>query len=68
VVFDPRPTRFGDPQLITVLHADERAFAKWNRELMRPDDGGVGTQEDDGAAYLLPYWMGRYHGFITAAE
>ena len=26
-------------------------------------DGGLG--EDDGAAYLLPYWFGRYYGYIA---
>ena len=21
-------------------------------------------RQDDGAAFLLPYWMGRYYGFL----
>mgnify|MGYP005842356465 FL=1 len=26
---------------------------------------GDGRSEDDGAAWLIAYWMGRYHGFIA---
>ena len=29
--------------------------------------GRDGRSEGTGAAYLLPYWMGRYHGFIAEA-
>lgn len=65
VAFDPRPNRFGRPVLDRVLPADERNFEKWNADPYRPDEGGDGREEDDGAAYLLPYWMGRYHGFIA---
>jgi hypothetical protein len=28
------------------------------------DGGEGGHSEDDGAAFLLPYWLGRYHGFL----
>lgn len=65
VVFDPRVDRFGDLQFIQALPADERAFAKWNRNPYLADDGNGEFNEDDGAAYLLPYWMGRFHGFIA---
>ncbi|HPG69385.1 MAG TPA: two-component regulator propeller domain-containing protein [Candidatus Hydrogenedentes bacterium] len=65
VVFAPRVNRFGEPILLRALPADERDFAKWNRDPYEPDQGGDGRHEDDGAAYLLPYWMGRYHGFIA---
>lgn len=64
VVFDPRVDRFGKRQLLNVLPADERSFDKWNRNVYLPDEGRGGEREDDGAAYLLPYWMARYHGFI----
>jgi hypothetical protein len=47
-----------------VLPADERHFDRWNRNPFLPDDGNDGTVEDNGSAFLLPYWMGRYHGFI----
>ncbi len=60
-----RPNRFGHRVLTRVLPADERNFDKWNRDPYRPDHDGNALREDDGAAYLLPYWMGRYHGFIV---
>ncbi len=63
-----RPNRFGRPVLAHVLPADERDFAKWNRDPYEPDHDGDGRHEDDGAAYLLPYWMARYHGFIAERE
>jgi hypothetical protein len=28
--------------------------------------GAGGQSESDGVFYLLPYWMGRYHGYIAA--
>jgi len=65
LMFDPRVDRFGERQLMTVPPADERDFDKWNSNPYLPDEGGDGRVEDDGAAYLLPYWMGRFHGFIA---
>ena len=65
VVFDPRADRFDRRQLLEVLPVDERDFAKWNSNPYVPDGGGDGREEDDGAAYLLRYWLGRYHGFIA---
>ncbi|MBI2433045.1 MAG: hypothetical protein HYV26_09255 [Candidatus Hydrogenedentes bacterium] len=68
VMFDPHVDRFGKKQLMDVLTADERCFAKWNSNLYIPDGGGDGRDEDDGAAYLLPYWLARYHGFLAAPQ
>lgn len=68
VVWDTRLDRFGEPQLLHAPPADERNFRKWNRNPYVPDEGGDGTLVNDGAAYLLPYWMARYHGFLAAAE
>ena len=59
VVFDVRSDRFSHRQLAHVLPADERNVAKWNQNPYIPDSGGDGTQEDDGAAWLLPYWMAQ---------
>ena len=78
----PIPNRFNQPILTRVLPADERSFKKWNGDPYKADETGVdrlevgdgrheivdGCHEDDGAAYLLPYWMGRFHGFITEAQ
>ena len=65
VVFAPRANRFGRRVLLKSLPADEYAFDKWNADPFMPDSGGDGRSEDDGAAYLLPYWMGRWHGLIA---
>ncbi|MBL7092850.1 exo-alpha-sialidase [candidate division KSB1 bacterium] len=65
IKWHPRSSRFGRPQLLHVLPADERNWAKWNSNPYYPDGGGDGRFEDDGASWLLAYWMGRYHGFIS---
>lgn len=68
ITWSPYITRFGRQQLLTVLPADERNWGKWNGNPYYPDGGGDGRYEDDGASWLLGYWMGRYHGFISDAE
>lgn len=68
LIFDPRVDRFGKKQLLTVLPGDERCFDRWNGNPYLPDDGSTGRHEDAGADYLLPYWMGRFHGFIAEAK
>ncbi len=65
IIWSPYKTRFGKKQLISVLPADERNFDRWNRNPYYPDAGNGGNYEDDGASWLLAYWMGRYHGFIS---
>jgi hypothetical protein len=64
VRFVPEKDRFGRSQLIEVPAPDERPVGKWNSNPYRPDGGGNGSEEDDGAYFLLPYWMGRYHGWV----
>jgi hypothetical protein len=56
--------RFGRRELVTALPPDERPVAKWNSNPYYPDGGGNGHSEDDGAFFLLPYWLGRYHHWI----
>ena len=68
VHFAPHKNRFGKAVLTRVLPVDERSFRKWNADPYLPDDIGDGRHEDDGAAYLLPYWMGRFHGFIAETQ
>jgi hypothetical protein len=68
LTFDPRADRFRKKQLLTVLPGDERCFERWNGNPYLPDDGSSGAVEDAGADYLLPYWMGRFHGFIAEAK
>jgi hypothetical protein len=47
-----------------VLPIDERHVAHWNHDPWQLDQGGSGRQLADGAAFLLPYYMGLYHGFL----
>jgi Two component regulator propeller len=68
IVWSPYKTRFNRPQLLNILPADERNWGKWNGNPYYPDGGGDGRYEDDGASWLLAYWMGRYHGFIDDDE
>lgn len=56
--------RFSRQQLTEVLPPDERPVEKWNSNPYLPDGGNDGKAEDDGAYFLLPYWMGRYRGWV----
>lgn len=64
VKFRPDKDRFNRPQTVELLPPDERAIAKWNSNPYAPDGGAGGRSEDDGAFFLLPYWMGRYYGWV----
>lgn len=61
---DPLADRQGRHQALVVLPYDELAMTKWNGNPFRLDGGADGKREDDGAYFLLPYWMGRYHRLI----
>lgn len=63
-----RKNRFGRPQSTRALPANERPLMKWNGDPFELDGGNEGRSEDDGAFFLLPYWMARYYGFISAAS
>ncbi|MEP7338529.1 MAG: transcriptional regulator, partial [Acidobacteriota bacterium] len=56
--------RFDKKQALIVLPYDELPMTKWNGNPYRLDGGNGGRSEDDGAYFLLPYWMGRYHKLI----
>jgi len=60
----PVHDRQGHLELEQVLAPDERPVSKWNSNPYEPDEGGGGGYEDDGAFFLLPYWMGRFHGWV----
>lgn len=62
---DPEPGRFGEQQALHVLSPRERQVSKWNHNPYALDGGSDGMGEEDGAFWLLPYWMGRYHGIIA---
>jgi len=58
------PERGGNVEGTSVLPYSENGMTKWNGDPYELARGGDGTTEDDGAAYLLPYWLGRFHGLI----
>jgi hypothetical protein len=64
VIMDRTADRFKRRQALTLLPPDERPVMKWNSNPFDVDGGSDGRGEDDGAAFLLPYWMGRYHGLL----
>ena len=54
-------------QLTTeVLPPDERPELKHNRNLFKLDAPDRGSELSAGDTFLLPYWMGRYLGVISA--
>ncbi len=61
VAVDPMSDRFERRQSLIVLPYDELPMSKWNGNPYTLDGGSGGRGEDDGAYFLLPYWMGRYH-------
>ncbi|NOZ00843.1 MAG: hypothetical protein GXP54_03015, partial [Deltaproteobacteria bacterium] len=63
---DPEPDRFGKAQALAVFPYDERHVMKWNQNPFALEGGGDGHVEETGTHWLLPYWMGRYNGLITA--
>jgi hypothetical protein len=64
VKFTPVKDRFERTQLTEALAPDERAIEKWNSNPYRPDGGAGGMAEEAGTIFLLPYWMGRYQGWV----
>ncbi|MBO0723021.1 MAG: hypothetical protein J2P41_19510, partial [Blastocatellia bacterium] len=56
--------RFKREQSLIVLPYDELPVMKWNGNPYRLDGGDGGRSEDDGAFFLLPYWLGRYHKLL----
>jgi len=52
-------------ELDRVLPVSERQPWRWNANPYTPDAGEGGAVEDDGTAWLLPYWLGRFHKLIS---
>ena len=65
--FDPTLNREGQSstEATKVFPANERTQFRWNADPYDLD-GGDGYSECDAGAWLLPYWMARHEGFITA--
>jgi hypothetical protein len=60
----PEKDRFGRAQTTRLLPPDERGVHKWNANPFDLEVGREGRGEEDGSAFLLPFWLGRYHGFV----
>ncbi|MEX2015411.1 MAG: hypothetical protein WD873_02160 [Candidatus Hydrogenedentales bacterium] len=66
VGFDKRES--GDRGMRTnhrAIPVDERHFNHWNTDPFDLTTGGNGRGMADGAVFLLPYYMGLYHGFVA---
>lgn len=61
---DPRRGRFEEKQSWRAIPPDQRRVMKWNGNPFELDGGNGGRSEDDGAFFLLPYWLGRYHRLV----
>jgi len=48
-----------------ILPVSERPIMRWNGDPYELDGGSQGLVRDDGSFILLPYWMGRYHRFLS---
>lgn len=51
-----------------LMPPSERAVMRWDRNPWRAVGGDEGANEQSPTAWLLPYWMGRYYGFIAGPE
>ena len=63
------------PSGYTAYKAGVRAFSpretepmRWDHWTMKADGGTAGRDVIEPGAWLLAYWIGRYHGFITPPE
>jgi len=48
-----------------VIPVENRHFNHWNTNPWNLDYGGDGKQLASGTVFLLPYYMGLYHGFLV---
>lgn len=59
-------------QTSRMLPPSERGVMRWDKNPWAVISGdfhdAAGHRESSGVFWLLPYWMGRYHGFIHAVE
>jgi Tfp pilus assembly protein FimT len=55
-------------QTSRLVAVSERGVMRWDNNPWVAVQGDGGYTESDGVYWLLPYWMGRYYGFISEAE
>ncbi len=58
------PDRFREAQSLRAIPPNERCMMKWNGNPFQMDCSSEGRTEDDGAFFLLPYWLGRFHELL----
>jgi len=63
-LYDPRDEGRGHAVDGKVLPVENRHFEHWNTDPWRLDYGGGGNVLGSGTVFLLPYYLGLYHGFI----
>jgi len=69
VIINPQLTREHEKTLITPVKIDERVPSKWSMNPYIADAGDEdGRTEEDGGSWLLPYWLGIYHGLILECD
>jgi hypothetical protein len=57
-------SRKGQIEFTEVIPPDERPIHKHNSSPYAANGGANGHAEESPGYWLLPYWMGRYHGWI----
>jgi hypothetical protein len=60
---DPLNDRMDRPQATRPIPVAERGITKWNLNPYQFDSSAGGLEENDGAYFLLAYWMGRFHRY-----
>ena len=68
LVVEQQAGRFGEAQSQNAIPPNERPVMKWNGNPFRLDGGDDGRSEDDGAFFLLPYWVGRYYHLLSCPQ
>ena len=73
IVYEPADDRFGrsrtqSSHTRSPLPANERSQGRWNANPWDISAAGDGRTEMDPGAWLLPYWLARYHGLLGADE
>ena len=63
-LYEPRRGGRGGRVNGKVLPIENRHFNHWNTDPWQLDYGGQGNELAAGTVFLLPYYLGMYHGFI----
>ena len=73
IVYELGVTRFGRVHTQSwkgrsPIPANERCQQRWNSNPWDVSDSGSGLSEVDPGAWLLPFWMARWAGIVTADD